>query len=49
MIKQMPQRLPITLAQVTGDNISSNLLNRIRRTIYSLYRKKKFLKKYAKI
>ena len=49
MIKEMPQKLPIALAQVTGDNISSNLLNKIRRTIYSLYRRKKFLKKYAKI
>ena len=49
MIKQMPQRLPIALAQVTGDNISSNLLKKICQTIYSLHRRKKFLKKYAKI
>ena len=33
----MLQRLPIALAQVKAGNASENLLNDIRRTIYSLY------------
>ena len=34
--KQMLQRLPITLAQVKAGNTSENLLNEIRKIIYSL-------------
>ena len=37
--KQMLQRLPIVLAQVKASNTSENLLNEIRRIIYSLCRK----------
>ena len=35
--KQMPQRLPIALAQVTADNNLKNLLKKIRQIVYSLY------------
>ena len=38
--KQMLQRFPIALAQVKAGNISENLLNEIRQTIYSLYQAK---------
>ena len=38
--KQMPQRLPIALAQEKGGNTSGNLLNEIRQIIYSLYQEK---------
>ena len=37
----MLQRLPIVLAQVKADNTSENVLNEIRKIIYSLYRSKK--------
>ena len=43
--KQMPQRLPIALAQVKAGNNSESLLNEIRRIIYSLYQSKQFTKK----
>ena len=36
-LKQMLQRLTITLAQVKPCNTSENLLNEIRHIIYSLY------------
>ena len=36
--KQMFQRLPIAFAQVKAGNTSENLLNEIRRIVYSLYR-----------
>ena len=42
--KQMFQRLPIPLAQVKAGNTSENLLNKIRQTIYSLYRAKEITK-----
>ena len=35
--KQMLKRLPIALAQVKVGNNSENLLNEIRKIIYSLY------------
>ena len=35
--KQMPQRLPIVLAQVKADKTTENLQNNIREIIYSLY------------
>ena len=38
--KQMLQRLPIALAQVKAGNNSENLLNKIRKIIYSLYQSK---------
>ena len=48
--KQMLQRLLIALAQVQGGNNSENLLNKIRRIVYSLYRSKEITKKvYNKI
>ena len=48
--KQMLQRLLIALAQVQGGNNSENLLNEIRRIVYSLYRSKEITKKvYNKI
>ena len=40
----MLQRLPIALAQVKAGNASENLLNKIRQTIYSLYRAKEITK-----
>ena len=43
--KQMLQRLPIALAQVKAGNNSDNLLNEIRRIIYSLYQSKEITKK----
>ena len=43
--KQMFQRLPIALAQVKAVNTYENLLNEIRRTMYSLYREKEITKK----
>ena len=42
---QMPQRLPIVLAQVKVGNTCENLLNKIRQIIYSLYRAKEITKK----
>ena len=38
--KQMLQRLPIALAQVKAGNNSENLLNEIRKIVYSLYQSK---------
>ena len=38
--KQMLQRLPVVLAQVKAGNTSENLLNEVRKIIYSLYRAK---------
>ena len=43
--KQMIQRLPIALAQVKAGNNSENLLNEIRKIIYSLYQSKETTKK----
>ena len=42
--KQMLQRLPIALAQVKAGNTSANLLNEIRKIIYSFYREKEIAK-----
>ena len=42
--KQMPQRLPIALAQVKAGNNSENLLNEIRQNVYSLYQSKEITK-----
>ena len=42
---QMPQRLPITLAQVNAGNTSEDLLNEIRQIIYSFYWEKEVTKK----
>ena len=38
--KQMLKRLPIVFAQVKAGNTSENLLNKIRKIIYSLYQAK---------
>ena len=43
--KQMLQRLPIALAQVTAGNNSEGLLNKIRQIVYSLYQSKQITKK----
>ena len=43
--KQMPQRLPIALAQVKVGNKSENLLNKIKQIMYSLYQAKEITKK----
>ena len=44
----MLQRLPIVLAQVKAGNNSENLLNGIRKIIYSLYQSKEITKKVYK-
>ena len=46
--KQIPQRLPIALAQVKVANNSEGLLNEIRK-IYSLYQSKQITKKIYNI
>ena len=43
--KQMPQRLPIALAQVKAGNKSESLLKEIRQIVYSLYQSKQITKK----
>ena len=43
--KQMLQRLPIALAQAKARNNSENLLNEIRKIVYSLYQSKEITKK----
>ena len=43
--KQMRQRLPVALAQVKAGNNSENLLNEIRKIVYSLYQSKQITKK----
>ena len=43
--KQMLQGLPIALAEVQAGNNSENLLNEIRKMIYSLYQSKEITKK----
>ena len=43
--KQLLQRLPIALAKVKAGNISENLLNEIRQTVYFLYQSKEITKK----
>ena len=44
----MLQRLPITLAQIKGSNISEKLLNEPRQIIYFLNRAKQITKKVCK-
>ena len=46
--KQMLQRLLIALTQVKAGNTSENLLNEIRRIIYSLYQTREITKKVYK-
>ena len=43
--KQMLERLPIALAQVKAGSTSENLLNEIRKIIYSLYQEKDITKR----
>ena len=43
-LKQMLQRLLIALAQVKASNTSENLLNDIKKIIYSLHREKEITK-----
>ena len=43
--KQMLQRLPIALAQITAGNNSESLLNEIRQIVYSLYQLKEITRK----
>ena len=47
--KQMLQRLPIPHSQVKAGNASENVLNEIRRIMYSLYQASNLLKKYITI
>ena len=47
--KQMLQRLPIPYSQVKAGNASENVLNEIRRIMYSLYQASNLLKKYITI
>ena len=42
--KQLPQRLPIALAQVKAGNNSESLLNEIRQIVYSLHQSKEITK-----
>ena len=43
--KQILQRLPISLSQVTAGNNSESFLNEIRQIVYSLYQSKQITKK----
>ena len=43
--KEMPQTLPIALAQVKTGNNSESLLNEIRQFFYTLYQSKQITKK----
>ena len=43
--KEMQERLSIALAQAKVGNTSENLLNQIRKIMYSLFRAKKITKK----
>ena len=43
--KQMPQILPIALAQIKAGNSSKSLLTEIRQIVYSLYQSKEITKK----
>ena len=45
----MLQGLPIALAEVKSGNRSENLLNEIRKILYSLYQAKEIIKKVYKI
>ena len=45
----MLQRLPIALAQVKASKTSENLLNEIRKIMYSLYQEKEITTKYITI
>ena len=45
----MLQRLPIALAQVKASKTSENLLNEIRKIMYSLYQEKETTTKYITI
>ena len=43
--QQMPQGLPIALAQVKTGNTTENLLNEIKQIIYSLHQAKEITKR----
>ena len=43
--KQLLQRPPVALAQVKAGNNSENLINEIRKIVYSLYQSKEITKK----
>ena len=47
--KQMLQRLPKALAQVTAGNTCENLVNEIKQIMYFCIKKKKLLKEYTTI
>ena len=44
-LKKLFQRLPIVLAQVKAENISENLLNEMRKIVFSLYQSNEITKK----
>ena len=48
-LKQVLQRLPITLAKVKAGSTSENLLNEIFQVLHSLYQENKSLKNYITI
>ena len=43
--KQMFQRLPLLLSEISAGNNSESLLNEVRQIVYSLYRSKEIIKK----
>ena len=45
MPKKMFERLPLLLSEISAGNNSENLLNEIRKIVYSLYRSKEITKK----
>ena len=45
ILRQMPLKLPVALAQAQAYNTSQNLLNEICQIIYSLYWAKEIIKK----
>ena len=48
IVKQILQKLPISLAQVKAGNASENLVNEIRQIKYCLYWEKEITKKVSK-
>ena len=43
--KQMVQRFPLLLSEISAGNNSESLLNQIRQIVYSLYQSKEITKK----
>ena len=47
LLNKCVKSLPIALAQVKARNDSENLLNQIRKIVYSLYQSQEIVKKYT--